>query len=168
MMNVDKPVLQSTMDFSYGQFMVFDQAVHLPGTEWSDRHFSQGFTRQKQNVSFRTLLDHGPADLRVFTVALNEPPDEAYERIIRVPFETASGTVLIEAPDETGSGRSVRFPPGHYALTSAQALDGDGERIDLFFERLSEPLLTSKIILADAELSPELPLLETAETVRID
>jgi hypothetical protein len=69
-------------------------------------------------------------------------------------------------------GFFVTVPPGHYRLTAAQWLvegeelvewEEEEQAIDLFFEPLAEPLRTSAILIADAELNPPTPLLETAD-----
>jgi hypothetical protein len=60
--------------------------------------------------------------------------------------------------------RVFQLPKGHYRLVAAQAVtEEDQEKMDLYFEKLTEPLATSRIIVADDVMRPPTPLLETAE-----
>lgn len=150
------------MYFSYGQFMVFDQDVKLPGCDWTDEHFAQGFARRESTACIRALGEFGQADVRAGTgpyVAKDE-----YVRVIAVPFAVESGVVVVEGPEEMETERTIKLPPGNYRLVVAQAM-GVGEEeeaIDLFFERVPQPVPRSEILVRDDELDPPTPLIETA------
>jgi hypothetical protein len=91
---------------------------------------------------------------------------DEHTRVIEVPFEVSSGEVVVGGPEEfpVKPERVVQLPTGHYRLVAAQAvIDEDQEKIDLYFEKLAEPLATSRIIMADQVMRPPTPLLETAE-----
>jgi len=148
------------VDFGYNQFMVFDEVVRLPGCDWTAAHFNQGFARCESLVSFRTLLEYGTAALTIVRDAYADR--HRYDRVISVPFCVTSGKVFIEGPEEAWINRFIKTPPGHYRLTAAQWLVEEEEQsIDLFFEPLAEPLIASEILIADAELNPPTPLIET-------
>ena len=90
--------------------------------------------------------------------------DKADERVIRVPFYSPSGKVLIEGPEEN-SAHTVIIDPGHYQLTSAQRANYDDEMLflRLYFYKVEHPVTKSEIIVKDEQLNPPRPLLETAE-----
>jgi len=162
-MNSDSMILSSIMYFSYSQFLVFDTSrAARPGLDWTQEHFNQGFARQEDNVSFRTLLEFGHAELSIH-LGPYEPRGE-HERVIEVPLEVPSGEVVIAGPEEFEDTRTLKMPPGHYRLVAAQtALDEDRQVVDLFFEKVNEQLSRSRLILADRELRPSGELLESAE-----
>lgn len=158
----DRPVLASSLYFSHRQFFVFDKSVALPGCAWTDVHFRQGFARRQNNVCFGTLMDFGEGQLSVYLGPYSSAG--RHNRIIAVPIELLSGEVVIAGPEEFEDVRVLRLTPGHYRLTAAQvAIDEESERIDLYFETLGEPISRSQIIVADEELAPLTPLLETVE-----
>jgi len=141
--------------------MVYDQSVRLPGCAWTDAHSAQGFARRESVVNFNTLLEFGDADVAISVSAYR--PRGTYDRVIAVPFLVTSGKVVVEGPEETKPERNVVLPPGTYRVTAAQRVTGDEQQaIDLFFERLSEPLERSAVLVADCALNPPTPLLETA------
>jgi hypothetical protein len=153
--------LSPRLYFSYSQFMVYDQSEKLPGCDWTEEHTAQGFARRESTVCFGTPLEFGHADVSV-TVGAYQPQTE-YERVIFVPFRSASGKVTVEGPEDMDVDRAFDMPRGDYKLTAAQAIiSDDEERIDLFFEPVSEPLKQSSIIGADEVLNPPEPLIETA------
>src|SRR5262249_15133704 len=135
----------STLYFSYGQFMVYDASVQLPGCAWTEAHTAQGFARRDSAVNFRTLLEFGLAKT---TVSLGEVRlQEDHVRAIAVPFLVTSGTVIVDGPEETDMERRVVIAPGNYRLVAAQRMVGnDDEAIDLFFEPLTRPLEHSTIV----------------------
>lgn len=148
--------------FSYSQFMVYDQSVQLPGCDWTEAHTAQGFARRESVVNFNTLREFGYADVAVSRNAYH--PQREYQRVIAVPFLVTSGKVVVDGPEETSVERSVTLPPGHYRLVAAQRAIGDDEEvIDLYFEPLTKALEQSIILVADEELRPSMPLIETAE-----
>src|SRR6185295_10740927 len=94
-----KPSSLPRLYFSYNQFMVYDQSVQLPGCDWTDDHFAQGFARRESVVNFNALLEFGYADVEISF----EPyqPKQEDERVIAVPFHVMSGKVVVEGPEET-------------------------------------------------------------------
>jgi Competence protein J (ComJ) len=158
-------LLSPPLYFSYGQFGVIDRDSDLHGLYWEERHNSQGFARRDSIACFRTLAVHGYTDV---SVALGPyEPAANYDRVISVPFHVRSGIVAVEGPEEVNLvKRNVELAPGNYRLTAAQqyaAAEGREETIDLYFERVDEPLKRSEVLLADEELNPVYPLLETAD-----
>ncbi len=148
--------------FSYGQFFVYDFSVTAPGCLWTDAHNAQGFARRDSAVSFGTLLEFGYADVRYRLGSFQ--PNDAYERVIAVPFLVCTGKVIVDGPEEINIQRNFELPTGNYRVFCGQRLVGHKEeRIDLFFERLDEPLGKSEVVVADAMLDPPLELVETAE-----
>lgn len=158
-----KIVLSAKLYFSYNQFLVYDASVRLPACDWTEAHSAQGFARRESTVCFGSILEFGHADV---TATLGcYKPRIGYERVIAVPFFVASGTVVVEGPEEAGPKRCFKANPGSYRLTAAQLVllgAEEAERIDLFFDELEEPVPSSVIVVADAALSPPHPLLETA------
>ena len=152
----------TTAYFSYSQLQVFDSSVKLPGVSWTDGHFKQGFARQAQNVSFGTRLEFGHAEVAVYLAPYKKK--DAHERAIEVPFEVISGEVVIGGPEEYPNKHFVKLPNGHYRLVAAQQVtDEDREVVELFMEKVVEPLTHSRVIVADEELDPPDPLIETVE-----
>ena|SRR6185437_11594201 len=147
--------------FSYAQFLMFDVAVTEPALEWSELHSAQGFVRGESMAAIGTLLSHGIARARVFDAT---PQDVgSYRRVIAVPMELTSDRVAFTNPDALpDEAVAVEVPRGHYRVVVAQKLEDDGqcEAVDIFFERLTEPLSASEIIVADDALHPPTPLLE--------
>lgn len=142
--------------------MVFDRDVQLPGCEWTDAHGSQGFARRESVMNFGMLEEFGHAVVLVRDRAYE--PRDYYVRVIAVPFLVTSGQVKIEGPEEHPIERQLELSPGNYRLTAAQFIIWDEEQgIDLFFEKLAEPLERSEVLVADEWLDPILPLCETAE-----
>ena len=155
-----KIALSPRLYFSYGQFMVYDESVRLPGCAWTDEHTAQGFARRESTVNFNTRLEFGYADV---VVASAYQRGEGYERVIAVPFLVTSGNVIVEGPEETEPKRKVTLPPGDYRLIAAQRVTGEEEEaIDLFFELFSKPLERSSVLVADKALTVPNRLLEAA------
>jgi hypothetical protein len=156
-------IYSATIDFSYNQFLVFDSSVELPGCAWTEEHHKQGFARQEQNVCFGTMLEFGYGDVAVYLGPCKGKDD--HERVIEVPIQVSSGEIVIGGPEEYPEKYIVKLPKGHYRLVAAQAVtDDDREAIELYFEKLDEPLAKSRVIVADGRLHPPNPLLENAET----
>ena len=157
-----KSTLSPRLYFSYGQFMIYDRDVELPGCDWTEEHTAQGFARRQSVVNFNSLLEFGHADLTVSS----EPyqPRREYERVIAVPFLVTSGIVIVEGPEETAVERNIKLQPGTYRLVAAQYVTtGDQETIDLYFEPVTPAVRHSVILLADEGLNPPDPLIETAQ-----
>jgi hypothetical protein len=152
----------ATIYFSYSQFQVFDRSVKLPGCAWTEMHYKQGFARRASNVSFGTMLEFGHGDVAVYFGSYEGK--DLHERVIEVPIEVSSGEVIISGPEEYPNEHVVKMPQGHYRLVAAQMVTGaDREAIDLYFEKLAQPLAKSRIVAADDALSPPTALLETAD-----
>jgi hypothetical protein len=161
-----RTVLSPDLYFSYGQFMIYDSAVALPGCAWTDKHTAQGFARRESAVSFSTLLEFGCATVTVMRGQYL--PSTEYERVVAVPFSVKSAKINIEGPEEFDVERSVQLDPGRYRLTAAQFVLGDEEeRIDLFFEPCNERLERSEILIVDEGLHPSDPLVETADVAQL-
>ena len=146
-------------EYSYNQLVVYDSWVDLPGNDWSETHFNQGFSRTASSVSFRTLLDFGCAQVQVFDEQYET--DESDVRVIEVPFFTGSGKVFVEGPEEN-SPNAVQIQPGLYTLTAAQRANfgDDTLSVRLYFSRIGATSGKSRIIVRDAELDPPEHLLE--------
>jgi hypothetical protein len=117
-----------------------------------------------RNVSFGTPLEFGYGAVLIH-VGPYERRDE-HIRVIEVPFEVSSGEVVVGGPEEfpVKPDRVFQLSKGHYRLAAAQTVtDEDNENINVYFEKVSEPLATSRILVADEALRPPSPLLETAE-----
>jgi len=153
---------KSTMQFSYGQFLAYDQTESEPGSLWTDKHISQGFVRRSESLGIGTLVQFGAASVRTFSGA----PDsiDAYDRVISVPINLPSGILCIEGPEEYPIQRSINVAPGPYRLIAAQSLVSETElSIDIFLQALAETTANSEILKADAALEISGPLLETGD-----
>jgi Competence protein J (ComJ) len=150
--------------FSYAQFLVYDQEFDTPGLRWSKNHYRQGFARRDSIASFRTFLEYGKAQV---SIILGAYIPNNYSRVIAIPFQIVSGFVVVEGPEEFDS-RKTGINIGYYRLIAAQSpVEGQedvDERIVLFFEARNSPPEPSEILIADDDLDPSEPLLETAET----
>jgi hypothetical protein len=156
-------ILEPTLNFSYGQFFVYDRFVRFPGCIWTERHYAQGFARRESSVCIGTLLEYGLGEIRF---QLQEySPDEAFERVIAVPFRVITGSIVVAGPEELRPQRSITVPIGNYRLVAAQRVVGDEEEaLNLFFEELKVPSSISEILKSDVSLRISGELLETAET----
>jgi hypothetical protein len=160
-------ILQSEMYFSYSQFLIYDSLVDLPGLSWTDVHTRQGFARCASAVNFATLTEFGNADLTVHLGPF--VADTKYQRVIAVPFAVVSRKVMINGPEEFYHSRNVELEIGYYRVVAAQVQIGEEfqdakqEAMDLFFQKLTEPMIHSEIVLADKSIRPPAELCETAE-----
>ena len=161
----EQAIYSATVYFSYSQFQVFDRSVTLPGCAWTEGHYKQGFARREPNVSFGTMLEFGYGDVAIH-LATYERRHDHHERVIEVPIDVLSGEIVVAGPEEEYPNKHVvKIPKGHYRLVAAQTVTGDErEAIDLYFEKLAEPLAKSRILVADDMLDPPSPLLESVET----
>jgi hypothetical protein len=158
----ESAVFSAKIYFSYSQFLVFDKSVKLPGCAWTEGHFRQGFARREMNVCFGTPLEFGYADIAVH-LGPYKRKDE-HQRVIEVPIEVSSGEVEVAGPEEIEHKNVVKLAKGSYRLVAAQAVtDDDNEMVDLYFEKLSEPITESRIIVCDNALHPPSLLLESVE-----
>jgi len=152
----------NTMQYSYGQFLVYDQYESEPGSLWSDQHIAQGFVRRRRALGVSTLTQHGKATVRTF---LGSPDGlNGYDRVISVPIELASGILCIEGPEEYPIQRSIKVIPGSYRLVAAQTQVSETElNIDVYIDHLVETDPKSKILKADELIQVSGPLLETGD-----
>jgi hypothetical protein len=150
------------IEFSYHIFLIYDSDVDLPGNEWTETNSNQGFARRASSVNFGTLFQFGYAQVQVFKN--DYLPNKDDERVIKVPFYSPSGKVIIEGPEENAKN-SVIIEPGHYLLTAAQQAEYDEESllIRLFFSKVETPATKTEIIIKDEQLNPPRELLETSE-----
>ena len=100
----------SEIDFSYGQFNVYDKGVRLPGCRWTKRHYSQGFARRPRNAAFRTLLEYGLADVPLSLAHLPKTYRKTYQRVISVPIETPSGLLVVAGPEDLEEAQRFEVP----------------------------------------------------------
>jgi hypothetical protein len=71
------------------------------------------------------------------------------------------GKVVIYGPEEIGIKRNIAVPRGNYWIVAAQQIINDEEEeIHLYFDQVATPQQQSKIIVADRDLSPRIPLIE--------
>lgn len=162
-MSTELAIFSTKIHFAYGQFLVLDKAAHA-GHCWSEDHYDQGFARTARSVSFGAPQQFGHGAVLVYLGAYKARNE--HTRVIEVPFEVSSGDVVIAGPEEfpVKSQCVLPLPKGHYRLVAAQVVtDEDREEIDLFFEKLAEPLTKSRILVADAAMRLPTRLLETAE-----
>lgn len=152
-------VLQTSIEFAYGQFMVFDMSASGDGVRWTEAHVNQGFARTASFVLCGTMVEYGNADLTVCVAPYLRDP--RYQRVIVVPFESTSGHVQIDGPEHNDPDHVIQLPVGHYEMTIAQfVVTEDHEEISVFFQPRATPLTASRIILADTGLMPPKNLVE--------
>ncbi len=159
----DSAILSTVIAFGYSQFLVFDKAAPA-GHRWSQGHYDQGFARTGRSVSFGTPLEFGYGAVLVHLGPYEGRDD--HTRVIAGPFAGSAGAVGGGGPEEfpVKPERVFQLPKAHYRLVAAQAVtEEDQEKIDLYFEKVAEPLAKSRIISADKAMHPPTPLLETAE-----
>lgn len=108
------------------------------------------------------MLEFGHGDVAVHLGPYK--PEDVHERVTEVPIEVSSGEVVIRGPEEYPNRHVVKVRKGHCRLVAAQTVTGDDrEVIDLYFEELTGPLATSRIIVADDALNPPSPLMESVD-----
>jgi hypothetical protein len=137
--------------FSSGQIVIVDDDAELAG-QWTERHLAQGFIRGAGHVGLRTLPGEGELLVRAFSSPYAPLAEDA--RVIAVPLRVTSGRVRV-------GEQLVEVVPGEYRLVTCQRFFDGEQDLDLFFERVDLPRQRSEILVADRELSPERPLLET-------
>ena len=141
--------------------MLYDTGVSQPGSAWTDQHSAQGFIRRDGVVCFGTLLECGTAHVEIIH---GDYVSGEFERVIRCPIHVTSGSVWVTGPEiwPEPSDYRVLLSPGLFAVTCAQSVSGDDElRVALYFH--STDITHSRILVADPDLRPCFPLLETGE-----
>lgn len=170
-MRIPDVLLSSHLYFSYGQFLVYDASVDMPGLDWRDEHVLQGFARRQSVVNVGTLHEFGNADLTVYLG--DHLTLKAYDRIIAVPFTVLSGKVKIEGPEEFDRNKSVFLQNGDYRLVIAQLNIGEEfkddkqEAIDLFFESPIGSVVHAEILRADRMMKCPTQLVEDADIAQV-
>ena len=150
---------------SYGQIMVFDASVKLPGCLWTPEHGRQGFVRRDQTASFRTIVEYGHTPVHVHLEPFVSSPEHVCA--IEVPLRVTSGAVAIGGPEEIERKNLVALPAGSYRVTCAQSgTESEGETVEIYLEKLERPLTHSRILVAGDFFDPPgppSPLVEDAE-----
>ena len=149
----------------YSQLIVSEEAIAPVPNDWTERHVAQGFTWRPGTVSFGTLGDIG--DLRVEVRVAGAPealPDAA--RTIVVPFSVSPpGHVTLS---DCVNEETVGVPAGEYALLFEMGYSSVRRGQEAEWCRLSfvpGEDVQPEILRADAELSPQYPLLMEADPV---
>jgi Competence protein J (ComJ) len=147
------------LNLSHSTIAVFDPHVANPFNNWTDQHVKQGFSWRKESVSFSTLRDHWIAKVEV-VLADEIKLAQFTERAILVPFAVQeSGQVEISSIDK---GEVINIPAGNYALIYETAVLSQAEewsRLTFMPDEKAE----AKILRTDHALSPDYPLLMSAE-----
>jgi len=101
-----------SVDVSYSQIAVFNRDLENPFNDWSDEHVAQGFSWRDESVSFKTLIDAGPAVVEV--VLAEGMPTRTGIRAISVPFTCSEGGQVEIA--SIADGRLTEIAIGNYQL----------------------------------------------------
>jgi len=148
--------------FSYSQVLVYDKNEMQPGSIWTDGHFLQGFVRRERSIGIGTLIDHGNADISVYSNINID--DSKYSRIVSVPITVDSGRICLEGPEEYPIDRSIKVVPGKYRVVAAQLLQDDSQlSIDFYISKLINGEDTSEIIKHESDLGDIVSILEVGE-----
>jgi hypothetical protein len=152
--------LSPGLEFSYSQFFVYDAGIKNPACAWTEQHSRQGFARRAGVVAIGTLLEFGRADV---TLVLGRPDLSSFERAVGVPLEIKSGAIAVDGPDEDPGIRRVPIKNGHYRAVIAQRrIDESAEVIRIWLEKVDVPVIRSELLIADNDLDPPSPLVETS------
>ncbi|RVP95264.1 competence protein ComJ [Sinorhizobium meliloti] len=147
------------LDVDYSQVAVFWSGMQHPFNDWEERHVTQGFAWRAGSVSFRTL-GNGPHSIDVIVTEHAGSLTPGAIRAIEVPFEV-SGNGRIEIASISESVELV-LPSGKYLLRSEMlGKVNDVEIIRLLFAKSEVPRFS--ILLSDGEISPDEPLLTSAQ-----
>ena len=141
---------------SYSQISVFDPSLSEPFNNWTSGHVAQGFAWRPGSASFKTLSESGTYHIELLSDGKEIPVSPNAIRIVEVPF-LAPGDGSIEV-GSISDGHRLRLPPGPYQLRF-EALRGSEIRLVL----TDCPRPRFAVLRADADLSPTILLLETAE-----
>lgn len=162
------PEMRTILFFSQGQFIVSDESYDVLSLRWSEVETRQGFARREQIASIGTIVDAGYAILSIYSGRYQV--DERHTRVVEVPLRIDGDSIEIQGPEEPSRAHAMRIAPGHYRVTAAQFVTGEGtgvvgEVIDLFLEPVEERLQGSRVIVADDKLDPPEELSELADEV---
>lgn len=158
-------VSNSELPYSFGSIHILDSGVELPDIGWSEAHERQGFSRGPGCIQIATFTQFGTAQLVLKVGPLTE--SVGFERIIEIPMDVSSNKIEVFSADCADSPETVNVEPGHYRVVVAQQLLNENEigagleRIAISFEKISDALTVSRIIVCDADLNPPSVLLET-------
>lgn len=106
---------------SYGQLCIFISSLPQPFNEWTERHFSQGFSWRRGSVSFRSLLEEGIHNVNVFVNTPVPSLDHRCIRAFRVPFAITEGEIEIGSISDSSV---LELPVGDYSL-QVEFMDSD-------------------------------------------
>jgi hypothetical protein len=147
-----------TMTVSYSQIAVFDGRLDQPFNDWSDTHVRQGFSWRPNSVSFRTIIDGGKAEVSVEEKTKLVVSSKCV-RAITVPFVVVSdGQYEIATITES---HPISLDPGNYQLVFETGNREGVNWIRLSFVKDGDQ--APSILVTDAELKPQVPLLMTAK-----
>lgn len=155
---------QFVLQFLYAQVSVFGVPNDAPFSQWTTRHYNQGFAWRPDSASFRMPIEAGYADVN-FIVAenLDSLPEDAI-RIIEVPF-TVPSSETIEVATTTDAVK-ITVPRGRYSLRF-EVFGPDAElRVRVNFVLSYNDVARFRVIRADPELRLEGDLLTTASPAR--
>ena len=142
---------------SYSQIAAFNADLDSPFNDWTDRHVAQGFAWRPQSVSFKTLVESGPAAVEVNV--LDEIPTFDAIRVISVPFHCPEGGTIEIASIADSAVTNV--PPGDYQLVFQTGFQGEDCWCRLSF--VSHSVTNAEILIWDGTEQPEEPLWMEAE-----
>ena len=54
------------INLSYSQLCIFLSSLAQPFNDWSDRHFTQGFSWRNGSVSFKSIAESGEHKINLF------------------------------------------------------------------------------------------------------
>jgi hypothetical protein len=153
------------LEVSYGQLAVFQSALDRPFNDWTDQHFSQGFSWRPGSVSFRTMAEAGAHSIEIdICQDIGAVPANAV-RVIDVPFVVpVDGNIEVGSITETVS---LSLPAGSYLLR-CEFLQSDKteiEQVRLVFASKSIPNFA--VVRADEALCLGEELLTTAQAARV-
>ena len=91
------------INLSYSQLCIFLSSLAQPFNDWSDRHFTQGFSWRNGSVSFKSIAESGEHKINLF---VDEPVPELDSKVVRafkVPFEIYDGNIEIASITDSAS-----------------------------------------------------------------
>jgi hypothetical protein len=148
-----------SLDVSYGQVAVFQSALQQPFNDWTNTHVAQGFAWRKGSVSFATLENAGPMEVKVGYSAIDLTASRA-SRIIAVPFSVdQSGSVEFAS---IADSEALTLRPGEYRLVFEHGLTETAAMWCKFSFEAVSATVSAEILRADNTMAPSSPLLMEA------
>ena len=148
------------LDVSYRQIVVHHRSLKAPFNDWSRGHVAQGFAWRPGSASFMTLND-GPHDVLIEQAehAGELHPDAV--RATEVPFAlTADEGIQVAS---VADSFQVSLAPGQYSLRCEFLTPSPSQRDRVRLLFVNSDAQTFRILKADAELTPPMPLLTAAD-----